>query len=346
VPRTTGYLAPVFAPRGQSVFAIARDVRATITGFGHQTFTPPATVRLHRDRFTLLEIRLSDGAVTVVEEFPPSPLEGSRIEAYHGAIFGVPHAHLRWADGEHLEYEIGVTRHDTPLARTFVIRRVWDAKSRAYVTSAPWQEGHTTMAGDEPAQLHGEGEVFAVPGQELMPCAIAVLRRDDRTVRVLTGSDDCRSKYPAGLSATVLEPLSRRADIERAERIRTTYAGLVARGMASGLPEGQAMLRAGEEMSRLGLFPKTTMLVAEKIGCGGPDPVFEIADEEFAVGLFSDIERALASPGVEVQKSMGPYITHRDYTTSRRINEWVEGGRSELSIRARGACWRLKIVRP
>ena len=37
-------------------------------------------------------------------------LEGATIEAYHGAIFGVPHAHLRWADPAHLEYEIAVTR--------------------------------------------------------------------------------------------------------------------------------------------------------------------------------------------------------------------------------------------
>jgi hypothetical protein len=179
-----------------------------------------------------------------------------------------------------------------------------------------------------------------------MPCAIAVLRRNDRGVRVLTGTDECHSKYPAGLSATVLEPLSRRADIERAEMIRNTYAGLIARGIASGLPDIQARLRAGEEMSRLGLFPKTTMLIAERIGCSGLDPVFEIADDEFAVGLFQDIERAIASPGVEVEKSMGPYITHRDYSTSRRINEWVEGGRLELFVRARGACWRMRIVRP
>ena len=344
VPRATGYFAPVFAPDGQSVFALSRTTRALVTGFGQSGFTPPATVRLYRDRFALLNIRLSDGAVTVVETFPPSPLEGGTLEAYHGAIFGVPHAHLRWADGGHLEYEIGVTRHDIPMARTFLIRRTWDPKTRGFVTTAPWQEAPTSMGGDDDARLRGDHEVLAVPGDELMPCAIALLERGGSAARTLV-EGNCRGKYPAGLTAAALAPLSRRTEIERAVMIERTYATLVARGRAAGLPEAEAMLRAGDEMSRLGLFPKKTTIVAERSACGGP-PLFDIDDAQLAAGLFPDIERAIAAPGEEVDKSMGAYISHRDYTTSAEINKWLEAGHDELALRARGACWRVRIRRP
>lgn len=55
-PRAHGYFSPMFSPDGISVIAIARDVLATKVGFGHQCFTPPVTVRLHRDRFKLKRV--------------------------------------------------------------------------------------------------------------------------------------------------------------------------------------------------------------------------------------------------------------------------------------------------
>jgi hypothetical protein len=346
MPHASGYFSPIFAGDGQSVFAIARDARATVTGFGQEFFTAPASVRLLRDRFNLINVRLSDGRMTVVEEFPPSPLEGQRIRAYRPSIFGTPHAHLRWSDADHLDYELAVTRHDTPLARTFVIRRRWNPAARTYDTTPAWQEAHTGMSGDEPDQLHGDLEVIAVPGEYMMPCAIATLRRGEPRGQALVQTRDCHEKYPSGFTAEVLTPLSRRADIERAEKIRTTYAELVARGRASGRSEVQAMLDAGEEMSRLGLFPKSTKIVARETACDAASPLFHISAEEFKVGLFQDIEQAIAAPGTEVNKSMGSYISHRDYTTSRQINEFIDAGNSTFVIETSGKCWRLTIQRP
>ena len=144
----------------------------------------------------------------------------------------------------------------------------------------------------------------------------------------------------------VLQPISRRAEIERIETIKSTYADLVARGRAAGRNEGQAMLDAGKEMQRLGLYPKTPTLAATRAGCADLSPVFTISDMEFKVGLFQDIEQAIASPGTDVDKSMGDYITHRDYTTSREINEYLKRGRTTFGVRARGECWRLTIQRP
>ena len=99
-----GYFAPVFSHDGRSIYVIRRDVSATIVGFGHEFWTPPARVRIRRDRFALLNIRLADRQVTTVETFPPSPLEGTSLSTYHGAIYGVGRGYLRWADASHLEY--------------------------------------------------------------------------------------------------------------------------------------------------------------------------------------------------------------------------------------------------
>ena len=346
VPHETGYLAPVFSPDGGAVFAVKRDARALVLGFGREFFTPPARVTLLGNRFELVSIRVADGRETVVEAFPASPLTGTRIRAYYGAIFGVPHAHLRWADATHLDYEIAVTHHEVPLSRTFVIRRAWNPASATSVTTFPWQEDSTAMGGDETLQLHGDLEVLAVPGEEMLPCAIALLRRDGSAAAPLVETATCRRRYPSGISPAILSAMSRRADIERAETIRTTYADLVARGRAAGRSEGQAMLDAGKEMQRLGLYPRTTTLVAAPVDCNDASPVFSISDMEFTVGLFSDIEAAIAKPGVEVNKSMGAYITHDDYTTSRHINQYVEAGHSVFVVRARGACWQMTIQRP
>ena len=345
MPRATGYFSPVFSPDGRFVYVLSRDARATVTGFGHSGFTPPATVRLHRDRFRLLRISVDEGSATVVEDFGASPFEGATLKAYHGAIFGSPHTHLRWADGQHLDYEIGVTRHDTPLARTFVRRRAWNAQTGAWVTTSSWTEAPTSMSGHEPSQIHADAEVIAVAGEEQMPCAIAVLRKNEAIAKALVQTPACRDKYPGGLTAATLAPMSRRADIERAELIRKTYADLAARGRREGLSEGDALLRAGDEMSRLGLFPKTTKLIAQTGPCPS-DGVIDITEEQFQVGLFPDIERAIAAPGTEVDKDMSSYILHRDYTTSQQLNARIDAGDRSFTIRTRGACWQLTIVKP
>ena len=49
------------------------------------------------------------------------------------------------------------------------------------------------------------------------------------------------------------------------------------------------------------------------------------AQKSYELGLFEDILAALASPGEPVDKSMGRYITHRDYATSAAINAFLDG---------------------
>jgi hypothetical protein len=337
-----GYFAPVFAPDGQSIYVIRRDVSATVVGFGYEFWTPPAHVQIRRDRFSLLNIRLADRRVTRVETFPPSPLEGSSLNAYHGAIYGVGRGYLRWADASHLEYFLAVTNTDAPLNRTFVVRRQWDATNNRWVVSAPWAAGSDNMGGDEPEQLSGDREVMALRGNEFLPCAVVILREGENRAQPLVETDACRRKYSSGYTRDTIAEYIRRPEIERVTRMNRTYADLVARGRAEGLNEGAAMLKAGKEMERLGYFPKSPTIVAHREACGAP--VFHISDEEFRVGLFQDIEQAIQHPDEEMDKG-GEYVRHQDYDTSRQLNAYLSEHRNAVFfVEGHGGCWRLTVT--
>lgn len=337
-----GYFAPVFAPDGQSIYVIRRDVSATVVGLGYEFWTPPAHVWIRRDRFVLLNVRLADRRVTTVEEFPASPLEGTSLNAYHGAIYGTGRGYLHWADPSHLEYALAVTNTDAPLNRTFVYRRQWDATNNRWAASAAWAAGSDSMGGDEPEQLSGDREVMALRGNEFLPCAVVILREGESQAQPVIETDACRQKYPSGYTRDTIAEYIRRPEIERVQRMNRTYADLVARGRAGGLNEGTAMLNANKEMERLGYFPKSPTIVAHREACG--TPVFHISDEEFRVGLFQDIENAIQHPDEEVDKG-SEYVRHRDYDTSRQLNAYLAEHRNAVFyVDGHGGCWRLTVT--
>ena len=339
--RGRGYFGPVFAPDGASVYVLVRDVSASVVGLGYDTLTPPASVWIHRDRFSLMAIRVADGRITLVRDFPASPLEGARIAAYHGAIFGVASGHLHWADADHLDYELTVTRPDSPSSHTFVWRRRWNAQTGTTEDSTSWQPGYASMTGDEPSQLHGDREVIGVRGPELMPCAVVILRTGDAAASPLVDSGTCGDRFVGSFTRDALD--TRRAAIEHAALIEKSYADLVAEGRARGLSEGAALLQANKGMQRLGLFPKTPTITAAASACDALQPVFHISDEEFRVGLFQDIQAAIDRPGEEADFN-GDYVTHRDFTTSRQLNDFLaDRAHREFLVDGRGGCWRLRI---
>jgi len=341
--RDRGYFAPIFTPDGQSIYTIRREVSATLIGFGYEFWSPPATVRVHRDRFALLKVRLADRHVEIVQEFPPSPLEGTRLNAYHGTIYGGGRGYLRWADSEHLEYFLAVTNTDAPSARTFVIRRQWDSKAGNWRAVSNWQPGYDSMGGDVPGQLSGDREVIAVRGDESLPCAVVILREGDEKAQPVLETGTCRAKYGAGYTRQALAEFIHRTDIERVQRMERTYADLVAQGRAAGLNEGAAMLRANKEMERLGYYPKSPTIVAHREACGTGAPTFHISDEEFKVGLFQDIDKAIAHPDEEVDKG-GEYVLHQSYDTSRQLNAYLSEHRNAtFFIEGHGGCWSLKV---
>ena len=349
-----GYLAPQFTPDGRGVVVVVRDARALVAGLGYETFTPPARSLILRDRVSIVTIDLDrrDHAVDVT--LPPSPFEGTWLQVYRPGLFGSIHAHLRWSvaesgadvagDGGHLEYEVGVTRHTQPQSETFVARRRWDAASGRFVESAPWERGYTGMGGDERTQLHGDREVVAVRAGTSMPCAIVIVTTGQARAQPIAETAACRSAYPDGYPVTALADLLRRPDIERLAHVEATREQLVEEARARGLSEGDAALDAIRGMQRRGLYPKPSTLVATRATEATPGvPVFTISDEEFRVGLLSDIREALDHPGEEVEKD-GRYITHRDFDTSRRLNEYLSRRRdTEFFVEADGALWQVVV---
>lgn len=344
LPQGTGYFTPLFSPDGRTIYAIRRDAAAVTLGFGYEFFTPPASVYVRDDRYALLAIAPSGGRQTVLDRLPTSPLAGRRLSAYHGAIFGSASTHLRWNNGR-LLYEVALTRYDSPLSRTFVARGAWDPATSRVVDAPEWKEAGSIGGGDEPEQLAGRLEVIALPGGEGLPCGVVTLDRDTHAVTPLVMTSTCRARFPAGVTAADVAPLSRRPDIERAQTITQTYAALVARGIASGVNEGTAMLQANKEMERLGYFPRTPSLTATKTTCAadGP-PTFEISDEELRVGLFQDIGNALAHPGEAVDKESGDYIRHQSFDTSQRINDYLaDRGHTTFVVKRGQTCWLMAI---
>jgi hypothetical protein len=263
------------------------------------------------------------------------------MSTYHGAIFGEASGHLRWADASHLDYELTVTRPDTPSSRTFVWRRRWNPTTGAIDESTAWQPGNESMSGDEPSQLSGDREVIAVRGPEGLGCAVVVLRTGDTAASSLVDSGRCGDRYATGFTRDALE--SRRAAIEHVAMLEKTYGDLVAEGRAQGRSEGAAMLQANKGMQRLGLYPKTPTITATRSACDAIQPVFYISDEEFRVGLFQDIQQAIEHPGEEADFT-GNYVTHRDYNTSRLLNDFLANrAHREFVVDTRGGCWRMRI---
>jgi len=343
-PHGTGYFAPLFAPDGRSVLAIRRDTAAFTAGFGYEFFTPPATVFIRSDHYALVRVALADHRVTVLGDVPGSPFIGHRLQAYHGAIFGSSSAHLRWEHGQ-LSYAVAVTRYDQPQSRTFAARGHWDEQTRRVTETPTWRPAPDISGGDEPEQLFRNLEVVALPGSEGLPCGLVTLDRDSGTVTPLVMTTVCRSKYPSGPSLTDVKALSRRHDIERALEIKQTYAGLVAARIAAGASEGTAMLQANKDMERLGYFPRSPTLTATRERCPDGEPVFTISEEEFRVGLFQDIEQAIAHPGDAIDKG-GEYIRHQQFDTSRLINEYLtDRSHTTFVVKRSTTCWRMRIDR-
>jgi hypothetical protein len=341
-----GYLSPQFSPDGASVVVIARETRALVFGFGYETFTPPARSRVIRDRFSLLRIHVADGGVAVLHEFPASPLEGGWVRSYRPSLAGSASAHLRWATPDALEYEIAVSRPRQPTSETFVTRQRWNTTS-GQLELTGWTEGSAGMGGIESTQLHGDREVVALRAGGALPCAVLLVTEGQPLARPLLEESECRKAFPDGYPVARLSDVIHRPAIMRVEHLRETHARLQAAARARGLSEGDAALAAIRGMQQLGLYPRPSRLVATRVAGVDPGvPVFEISDTEFMVGLFPDIRAALDSAGTEVEKSIGDYIIHRDYDTSRQLNAWLaDRARTTFYVRADGATWKLELTR-
>jgi hypothetical protein len=74
--------------------------------------------------------------------------------------------------------------------------------------------------------------------------------------------------------------------------------------------------------------------------------LFSIAREEMASGIFPDIEKAVARPGEEIDHDTDGYLTHRDYTTSARLNSYLQTGKMQFYVRYLGDIYEMTIKKP
>ena len=341
-----GYYSPQFTADGTAVVLVIRDARAFVAGLGFETFTPPARSYVTRDRFSIVRVRLADRQTEELARLPASPLEGESIQTYRPRVYGSADAHLRWATPDALEYEVAISMPRQPTSDTYVIRHRWDPAAGRWKDSNGWERGSSGLGGTERSQIHGRREVVAVRGVDAMACAVVIVTEAQPTADVLVETPACRKAHPDGYAVAALDDQLRRADLERVAHLEQTHAGLVAEARARGLSEGDAALEAIRGMQRLGLYPKPPMVTATHVDrADGSAPVFVISDEEFRVGLFQDLRKAIDRPGEETEWS-GSYVIHQDFDTSRRLNEFLADRRdATFFVEADGATWRMELRR-
>jgi hypothetical protein len=341
----TGYFAPIFSPDGRDVYYVVRDTRGRINGPGMEFFTPPAEVRVDADLFTIHRIDLATGRDQTVASLPDSPLSRREIETYRSRIFTCPSIHLRFV-GEHLEYEIAVSVPTRPTSTTWRVWRRWNAEAGEYEGSDVWVPAQSQITGRLEDKLRENREVVAVPGPECFSAAIVMINHTTGDFENMLASAEFEEEYPDGLTAEIVFAGSEREEIERLRAMREAHAEALERFRAEGLSEGEALLRANKELQRLGYHPATPTMMAKPGDASRTDvPLFEISDMELDAGLFPDIDAALGSPGTRVDKSLGKYVTHRDFETSEKVNAYLDTGATVFLVRARGRVWEISIDR-
>jgi hypothetical protein len=181
---------------------------------------------------------------------------------------------------------------------------------------------------------------------------VLLLNEARKAVRALTALDRCRNAPSLEYADT--RQYAKRARLERLERIEAMRADVIRTARARGASEVQAELDAIDALELAGYYARPAQLVATllsrdevaaKRAQGTLAPLFSISAMEFRVGLFPDIERAMASPGTEVRYG-GPYLRHSEFKTSDAINAAIAAGTDEFFVDTDRGVARLQLVPP
>ncbi len=346
-----GYFAPVYSPDGHYVYFVERSTNATgiqtnVTDF---LSAPQYDVAVAKDTFTLKRIQVANGQIEELNVLPPSPIEGKRYEKIYSP-FHVPNARLKFTEGHQLQFVVCLSVDQKPSDKEYLSSGVWAGGSAAL--TEVWKESYCQMSGYDEWPLFGDWEVFAVRGQPFLPAAIAAYNHVTRDVRVLVKNEDYEAVYPNGVPLQYFVDNSRRSMMERDQAMRRTHKELMQKYKSTGMGEVQALLQTGKDMQRLGYYPKTPKIVAHRLDRAETvaarrdnDAFFKIAKGEMESGIFPDIEKAIARPGEEIDQSDGYHI-HRDYSTSARLNKFLEAGNTRFYVEYLGNTYELTIKRP
>jgi len=349
-----GYLAPVYSPDGQYVYFVERRVSGTSKVTKDPGFifggAPTYDVSVAKDMFSLKRIKVQSGKVEELVALSPSPIEGRRYES-QGNKFQFPNAWLRFTTGGQLEFNVCLKTQKIPAEKEYASSGVWIDAQHVAKISRSWEESHCEtglnewpLSGDwELMEAHGEPDYFTV--------AIVAYNHVTGDIKPLVKSKGYDRAYPQGVPLRQIQESSRRQEIERIQGITRTREELLQKYKAMGMSEIQSELRIIKDLQRLGYYPKPTTIVARRLSRDeaakiDKDALFSIAREEMASGVFPDIEKAVATPGEEIDHDTGGYLIHRDYTTSARLNAYLKTGKTQFYVRYLGETYEMTIKKP
>jgi hypothetical protein len=343
----TGYFNPAFSHDGRFVHVIVRETTGLTWGFGWEHFTPPAHAYPLSDRISLVRFESESGKAETLESWSSTPVLHRVISEYRGRVFNTMHASVRPGPGATVRYEIEIAIPVVPSSDVHRLSGSW-APDEGARRRGEWRRGDYAGAGTSEPVVSGETEVFALSGPESYPCAVVLLDHRVMTTRVLVKSAACAGRYPDGPPITALLEVSRKKDIERVAEVARVRDKLVASYRSEGASEIEALLRSTRALEDSGYLPKSPRIVAHRLGehdiaALSDLPLFAIAEAEMASGIFSDIEKALSAPGGEIDKSMGAYVVHNDYASSRKLNAHLASGARQFLVRFRGETYRVEI---
>jgi len=344
--RNEGVFAPVYGPDRRYVYYVARHTAGVTWGMGHEFFSAPANGYAWSDTVSLRRVTIAGGAVEVLESWPETPIKRRVVRNYQSGMFEHLRAQLRVRDDGAVHYRIAMSVTRVPASESYRIAGAWRETGAA--ERGEWEPGHAGISGYDEWPLHGDSEVMAIPGPAAFPPAIVVFDHATGVIEVLVEGCKFDREYPDGVARELVESRSHRAAILRIREMERVHAELTAKYLADGLMSNDAALRVIDDMKRLGYYPKSPYLTARAVGADEVSevPLFDITEREMQSGIFEDIRRAVADPGAEVEKSMGTYVTHQDYTNSARLNAYLDSGGTVFRVRHMGEVFELKLERP
>jgi hypothetical protein len=351
-----GYFAPVYSPDGQHVYFVERRTSGTAkeTQPADLLFSSPKfDVAVAKDTFTLKRLNVQSGQVEELAHLSPSPIEGRRYEAI-GSAFQVPDARLRFTKERQLEFNVCLTVHQEPFAKEYLTSGVWTEAQHAAEISRSWKESPCQVSGYDEWPIFGDWELMEVRGdRHFFTVAIVAYNHVTNSVKVLVKNKDYDRLYPGGVPLRQITEKTQRPAIERYQAMMRTHEELLQKYKAMGMTEIQAELRTGKDMQRLGYYPKTSTIVARRLSREeaartdfDKDALFSVAKDEVESGIFPDIEKAITNPGEEIEKDFTDYVTHRDYSTSARLNAFLKTGKTQFYMRYLGQTYELTIRKP
>jgi hypothetical protein len=343
-----GYFGPAFSADGSAVVVVERRTRGIVWGLGWESFTPPTNVRVMADELRLLRIPLYGGAATVLESWSTTPVVGRTLQQYRGRLFNQLGASLRTQPDGAIEYGFEFALPRIPTAELHQLHGVWSSDAARRRRGAWDGAAHAVVGLSEPV-IHGELELFALRGPEAFPSAIALLEHASRQIRIVIAAPAFASTYPHGPSRDELMQVSRKADHDRVQAMTRIQREREALYQSQGALPGEATLKAYRDLRDLGYFGKPPRWVARRltaveVTATSTTPRFDVDEMEFKVGLMHDIAQAIARSGVEVDRDVGRYITHRDFPNAGRLNAVLEKGATEVVIGYRGDAYLLTLL--